>query len=280
MLNKRYYYSTRNGKNPSGREIDLSFLRRYVASTYSKFEMNGYLTEAVGMNCQDEGFVPGQMGHDVDTFVLFRLKKENIFPYNPHHDYSEDDIFDLIEFLYDHISKPMNTFFHGWNNSCLHYGEFDRDQARVEFRNEINEILLEYNGGWELSQDGELLSIGDSGLSNLYAADLKIENQSSKEKVEAAILKFRRHGSSIDDRRAAVRDLADVLEFMREDLKLVLISNDESDLFNIANNFGIRHHNQKQKTNYDQVIWLSWIFYYYLSTIHAATRLIEKRMAF
>lgn len=43
-----------------------------------------------------------------------------------------------------------------------------------------------------------------------------------------------------------------------------------SDLFQIANEFGVRHHNQKQKqkTNYDERIWLSWMFYYYLANIH------------
>ncbi len=63
---------------------------------------------------------------------------------------------------------------------------------------------------------------------------------------------------------------------MRPRLKTVLTTSDEADLFNIANNFGIRHYNQKQKTDYDEAIWLSWIFYYYLATIHAAIRLIEK----
>jgi hypothetical protein len=49
------------------------------------------------------------------------------------------------------------------------------------------------------------------------------------------------------------------------------------DLFNIANNFGIRHYNEKQKTNYDQEVWLDWIFYYYLATINTIIRLIKKR---
>lgn len=48
------------------------------------------------------------------------------------------------------------------------------------------------------------------------------------------------------------------------------------DLFNIANNFGIRHYNKEQKTNYDQNIWLSWMFHFYLATLHASLRLIEK----
>ena len=70
--------------------------------------------------------------------------------------------------------------------------------------------------------------------------------------------------------------MADVLEFLRADAKEVLNSDDERDLFKLANNFGIRHHKQGQKTDYDQAIWLSWIFYYYLATIHACVRLIEK----
>lgn len=78
------------------------------------------------------------------------------------------------------------------------------------------------------------------------------------------------------DRRDAVRDLADVLESLRSEAKTVLTKRDEADLFNLANNFGIRHFNAQQKMEYDQDIWLSWMFYYYLATIHAVTRLIER----
>ena len=46
----------------------------------------------------------------------------------------------------------------------------------------------------------------------------------------------------------------------------------ERDLFNLANNFGIRHHNDHQKTSYDANIWLSWMFYFYLATIHVVLR--------
>ena len=51
-----------------------------------------------------------------------------------------------------------------------------------------------------------------------------------------------------------------------------LTSNDEKDLFNIANSFGIRHCNDKQKTDYDSALWLSWMFYYYLATVHVLLR--------
>ena len=75
----------------------------------------------------------------------------------------------------------------------------------------------------------------------------------------------------------AVRSLADCLEYLRKDIEKVIAKKDDADLFNIANNFGIRHHNDKQKTNYESAIWLSWMFYFYLATIHACIRLINKK---
>ncbi|MEO3693618.1 hypothetical protein ABDJ85_19265, partial [Roseateles sp. DJS-2-20] len=38
---------------------------------------------------------------------------------------------------------------------------------------------------------------------------------------------------------------------------------------------GALHHNDKQRTSYDAGIWLSWMFYFYLSTIHVVLRKIE-----
>jgi hypothetical protein len=79
----------------------------------------------------------------------------------------------------------------------------------------------------------------------------------------------------MEERRVAVRDLADVLEALRADARAHMSKKDEGDLFNIANNFHIRHNDDKQLRDYD-VIWLTWIFYFYLATIHALVRTIER----
>ena len=92
-----------------------------------------------------------------------------------------------------------------------------------------------------------------------------------------AIVKFRRHKATLEDRKEAIRELADVLEFLRPEIKQFIEKKDESDLFNIANNFGIRHHNAEQKINYDKPIWYSWMFYYYLATLHAVLRITNKQ---
>lgn len=109
--------------------------------------------------------------------------------------------------------------------------------------------------------------------------DAVIPSSAPKEvlaKVDRAVGQFRRKGSSIDDRHEAVRNLADVLEYLRPEAKKALLNKDENDLFELANNFGIRHHKKGQKTEYEPAIWLSWMFYYYLATIHALLRLIER----
>ena len=117
-----------------------------------------------------------------------------------------------------------------------------------------------------------------NNIAPLLQADIpSSDSENITKKIDLAVLKFRRHKSTLDDRRDALRELADVLEYLRPDIIKVLASKDESDLFNIANNFGIRHHNVIQKVDYDKAIWYSWIFYYYLATIHAALRLIAKK---
>jgi hypothetical protein len=90
------------------------------------------------------------------------------------------------------------------------------------------------------------------------------------------VSKFLRHRSSEEDRRDAVKSLADVLEFLRPKLKRVL-KGDEADLFNIANNYGLRHHNRLQKRDYEANIWLPCIFYVFLATIHAAVRSLKRQ---
>ena len=59
-------------------------------------------------------------------------------------------------------------------------------------------------------------------------------------------------------------------------MKDLLGTQDEKDLFNIANNFGIRHFSDKQRTDYDPA-WLSWMFHCYLAAIHACLHLMKRK---
>jgi hypothetical protein len=87
----------------------------------------------------------------------------------------------------------------------------------------------------------------------------------------------RGRSASAEDRRRAVRDLADVLEALRSTIKLEALPKDESELFRLANGFAIRHNNRDQRRQYDDNIWLRWAFYVYLATIHARLRLQARQ---
>ncbi len=281
MTKPRLYYSVRTGKNQTSVKLDLTQLRRFVYATYSELAEKGFFQEFFGYTCVDEGFVPGVAGSDVGVFFLRRLRKDNLWPIAAHRDnYTEDDLFDIIELLYDCVSQPLEDegFYHAFNGCGWHYRKFAKQQGREIFLDNINQVLRDYADGYRLSDSGEILSIADPGLDSLLNTPLPVVDPDNVERrVEAAISKFLRYRSSGDDRREAVRSLADVLEFLRPKLKTVLATKDEGDLFNIANNFAIRHHNADQKVQYDQSIWLTWMFYFYLSTIHASVRLLRRK---
>lgn len=95
-------------------------------------------------------------------------------------------------------------------------------------------------------------------------------------KITDARRLFRSRNSGVSDHRRAVRELFDVLEAVRPDVKVELMTNDERDLFNVANNFAIRHNNAAQKRNYDP-LWLGYLFQLLLATIHLVLRLRERR---
>lgn len=278
MTAKRRYFSVRTGKNPGATALTLDQALQLFKAAYDDFSGRDYFQEAFGMFCVDDGDIPGKLGSNISAQFLRKIRKDNLWPVAERYtDYSEDDLFDVVEFLFDHISKPVDGRYHGFSNCGYHFEKFDPSAGQREFREEINEILADYAQGYELSPDGYILTLADPGMAPLEKAELPhLDPKNVENRVQAAILRFRRQRSSLEDRREAIRTLADVLEFLRPRLKKVLDSKDESDLFNIANNFAIRHHDAKQKTNYDQPIWYSWVFYFYLATIHAAIRLVRK----
>lgn len=275
---KRNYYSVRTGKISPDQQVNFEVLKKLFSVTYNKLNTDGYFQKYFGINCED-GYIPGELGEEIEAMIFVNLRKDNLYPiYQNLPNYTEDDFFDIIEFLYDHCSKGLNGHYHNWNNCGYHYEEFNDIEGQKQYRELLNPILREYKDGFEISESGEILILSDNGLSNLFEADIPTnEKENVSNKINSAILKFRRYKSTLDDRREAIRELADVLEFIRPAIKEHLNKKDENDIFNIANNFGIRHHNKDQQTEYDKVIWYSWIFYYYLATLHAVLRMTNKK---
>ncbi len=275
---KRNYYSVRTGKTSEDNEINLEILKKFFVVIYKKLNNEGYFQKYFGIDCMD-GYMEGELGEDIDSIMFINLRKHNLFPiYSNIENYSEDDFFDVVEFLHDHCSKGLDGHYHSWNNCGYHYNVFNDFEGQKYFREQLNPILSEYQDGFEISDKGEILILSDTGLNNLYDADIPTNDvENVTKKIDSAIIKFRRHKSTLEDRKDAIRELADVLEYLRPTIKEHLQKKDENDIFNIANNFGIRHHNKDQQTDYDKAIWYSWIFYYYLATLHAVLRMSNKK---
>lgn len=278
-LKGRRYYSIRTGKNRSGSRLNLSSVRYLFGKLYSNLDEKGYFQEAFGLDCEDSGYLSGRAGRDLDAYFFRKLRKHGLWPVEQRHrEYDESDLFDVLEFLYDHVSEPETSMCHGWDNRCRHYGSFNRKTGQSTYRSEVNELLSDYDEGYLLSRDGEIVHRALPGTETLLDSksptyDVRNVDNIIVEATEC----YKRSRSSETDKRNAVKMLADVLEFLRPKIKAVLSTPDENDLFNIANNFGIRHHNKLQKTDYDQEIWLDWMFYYYLAAINAVIRLIKNR---
>lgn len=268
------FYSLRKGSNPNMEGLPLGEVLRLFIRLFKQFRDDGYFDEAFGFHCVDSGDVPGTV-RDPELELLLKIRKSALWPIEQRAPfYTEDDLFDVIEFLYQFVSKPIDGTMHSYSQCGMHWEIFNKAAGKSEFRSRVNDLLAHYQQRFELSQNGEILQKPEAGFEPIFDADLPSGDNNVLTRINAATTRYRRHGSTLDDRRQAVRDLADVLEYLRPKVRSLLTSADEKDLFTIANNFGIRHHNDKQRTTYDAAIWLSWMFYFYLATIHVVLRKI------
>lgn len=233
------YYSLRSGKRPGGDRLDLDGLKYLCDAALKELGNAGYFQQAFGIECVDVGYIPGAAGQNVEVFFFKNLHKRLLWPipdYLPR--YSEEDLFDVLELLHDCAAKGVQGEYHSWRDCGWHYKTFDRVLGQNEFRLRLNEVLKDYDCGYQLTGTGQIVTIAPSGLGDLeHAPAPPGDPENVRARMEAAVQKFRQRGATMDQRRDRVRDLADILEFLRAKAKLVLTSKDEADLFNIANNF-------------------------------------------
>jgi hypothetical protein len=270
----RKYYPVRKTKHP----LTEGALKMLFRAVFLQLEEKQYFDEAFGFHCVDQGWTPGSTGQQPNMYFLRHLRKPDLWPIKEKLDsYSEDDLFGVIELLYDLVSEPLEGSYHSYENCGMHYSTFNQPSGRARFRSEMNEILSDYKEGYELAETGEIVEKAEKGIETLLSAKLPTSSgHHVQQRLEEAIGLFRRRHATLTDRHNAVRMLADILEELRPRLRGALAKKDESDLFNIANNFEIRHRNEKQKSQYDRSLWLSWMFYFYVATLHFAIRKLEQ----
>jgi hypothetical protein len=160
----RRYYSLRTGRNAGAIVLDLPMLKKLWIGRVNTFLRKEYFQGAFGKDCVDEAGAPGELGDDIQGHILLKIRKTNLWPIHSHVDgYTEDDLFDMTEFLFDCVSKPSGGYYHSYSGCGWHYNTFDKATGRREFCADMNELFRDYGPGYELSEDGELIGAVDLG---------------------------------------------------------------------------------------------------------------------
>ena len=275
-MGDRIYYAARKGMVKSV-QMDFDIFKRVFLHIFNYLENNFYLREATGYSCVDQGEIPGIWGSDIEAYIYLELKMDDIWPIQEKIEaYDEPTLFTIIEFLYDFVSEPQHKWEHQWNNCGWHTSDYNKEIGRENYRMKINKILKEYDKGYQLSLDGEIIEITPKGFEELVEEIPQTDDPDNIDnRIKTSITKYFRYGSNIDEKKDAIRSLADVLEYLKKE-GCVLASKDDSDLFEIINRYDIRHHNRSQQSDYDVNIWYDWFFYNFLSSINVLLKLKEE----
>ncbi len=122
-------YSQRQGTNPNMSGLPLLDVVDLFVRVYEQMRADGFFTEAFGFGCVDSGPIPGTV-RDIDLELLLAVRKKALWPIVERGaSYSEDDFFDVIEFLHQHVSKPIDGTYHSWNDCGMHWETLIRPKA-------------------------------------------------------------------------------------------------------------------------------------------------------
>jgi len=268
MNNKRYFSERHNLRQRE--RYDANDLSELFVQSYFELIEKSLFEELIGYNDNWGNRIKGLIANDYNTFVFKRIGKRNLVPIDSDYIYSEEDVFDLMELFYDYASLPH----------ALIKDAYDKTTGQATFRKEMNGILNNYDKGYELTEEGYIRELVNNGLEGVLDSKQEfIDDAISENTVQAAKKKFFHHKADESDRKGSILEIGGVLENLKNTNQLRLNKNDETELFNILNNFNLRHNRPDQKPNYDKDVFYPWVFYNLLSALDASLKL-QKRKTF
>lgn len=259
--------------------LDNAAVVREFIALVEELDETGYFEKRFGKDCVDDA-----RGNVPDTLVQRELGVEGLWPL-PQQQLTDnmDLFFDVVELLHDHASRPLTRYWHNFCDCGWHHANFEIESGRVLYRWRVNKILARSNLGLRLAEEGEdigrLVAVTDDVRAQLVQAVVERDDGEPADQVRHALALFRQRGADRNQKRSAVAVLALVLEERRHDvLTEALAKSDRGALFDIANNFHIRHQNAEQKRDYDD-FYIDWIFWLYLASIELTNRIIDQQAA-
>ncbi|MBU3185684.1 hypothetical protein [Clostridium estertheticum] len=271
------FYMERKGLLKTNFKInDIKKLKEYLLEIYLYYERKGafrFAYEGIIIASSGQYREPPSMQPTPNIYFLTHLGKEGMFPIDEHiNRYSIDELFTVIEMLYEHIA--VIDFFE-WG--------VDQREIQPQFRNTTNNILKLYNDGYYLNESGHILNLPNDAVLELINEDLPCDTPITViDKVNSATKMFFHFSSTRDEKGKAICLLEDILEPLRKDL--AKITHDEWDtsvkvydklLFELVNKYGLRHNKPNEINDYSKDIWHEWMFHFYLATVLAYYKLKE-----
>ncbi len=271
----RPYWSQRHAPRAPGQ--DRSHLAEWFARTVSDLTSRGYFEYAFPSGCEDEDNT--ETGADPSLILLDRIGVADLWPLHSSReiwDPENNDVgifYDLVEALHDLVARPRLRSYHSfWRH--WHYAEFSSAAGRTLYRWRINRLLALAGTDLRLADAGEdigrLTHTTDDNRSILV--DRVLEADTDRDSRRHAVALFRSRTADREAKRSAIVALARLLEDRRQELKSNLLTKDEGALFQIANQFDLRHNKADQQRDYDEA-YLDWIFWWYLSTLDLTDQL-------
>lgn len=200
------------------------------------------------------------------------------FNQNPPSEFKQDVflLFDFLEVLFIVVSVP------NFKMDKKRHISFAKREGQKIFRDLVNQDLSLYIKQHEMLANGQIVSLGNKA-SKEVVEDIVLLNDSGKIKPEdyrslnEAIRQFYKENALETEKKGSILEVHGILEKYRKLVKQELLSDDERDLFVIANNFALRHNKSKQKGNYSKTIWYDWMFNVQLAAAVVTIKIIGSQ---
>ncbi|USX55631.1 hypothetical protein [Lentzea sp. HUAS12] len=270
---RRQYWSRRK-TGVKVESANLSATAYAFVELVGELDDKGYFDRRFGKDCVDD-----PRGGGPSSMIERAIGVSGAWPLKPMALAIDLDLFcDIVEVLHDLVARPTSRTRHGFSDCGWHHGDFAIEFGRAIYRWRVNQLLKRSDLGLRLADGGEdigyMVVVTEDSRDELVKAVLA-EPGDTGDQVGHAVALFRKRGADRNDKRSAVTSLARILESKRKLLKAELLSKDEDALFMIANKFDIRHQNEAQQPDYDE-IFLDWVFWWYLATIELAAKVAAR----
>lgn len=266
------YWAQREGLLTDKHESSSSLAKSF-ALLLLEMQHEGYFPMALPRDCVDDSVDWGSVSKNASKALLLDFAWDGSV--HSALQWNEPLLYSLMEYFHDEAQRPrVEDFIHTYGGCGPHYGLHNSESGRVVYRWRVNGLLEKYRSNFHLGSTGEeqgrLIRVFSSDFEERADERVRAAEANPEDQVSLAIRQFRAREASVAQKRHALTLLANVLEQRRNAMKIEL-GNDESDLFNIANNFGFRHFRSGQKEEFGED-FLDYLF----TVFFAATLLMES----